>query len=48
MQRPKTNNKTLPTILPPMEGQQKEIQYPGDIGALLGKELSSGENDEVC
>ena len=23
-----TNNKTLPTRLPPMEGQQKEIQYP--------------------
>ena len=24
-----TNNKTLPTRLPPMEGQQKEMQYPG-------------------
>ena len=27
MQRPETNNKTLPTRLSPMEGQQKEIQY---------------------
>ena len=23
------NNETLPTRLPPMEGQQKEKQYPG-------------------
>ena len=27
----------MPTRLPPMEGQQKEIQYPCDIRTLLGK-----------
>ena len=34
MQKPNTINKTLPTRLPLMKGQQKEIQY---LGALLGK-----------
>ena len=31
----------------PMEGQQKEIQYPGWHKGTTGKELWSGENDEV-
>ena len=30
-----------------MEGQEKEIQYPGWHRDTTGKELWSGENDEV-
>ena len=41
------NNETLPTSLPPMEGQQKEIQYPVCHKDTTGKGLWSGENDEV-
>ena len=35
--KPETDNKTLPTGLPPIERHQKEIQYPvqGDIKTLL-------------
>ena len=33
--------------MPPMEEQQKEIQYPGWHKDTTGKELWSGENDEV-
>ena len=40
-------NKTLPTRLPPMEGQQKKIEYPGWHKNTTGKKLWSGENDEV-
>ena len=29
MWKPKTNNESLPTRMPTLEGQQKEIQYPG-------------------
>ena len=47
LQRPVNNNKTLPTRLSPMEGQQKEIKYPGWHNGTTGKELWSGENDEV-
>ena len=32
-------------MLLPVEGQQKEIQYPGWHGDTTGKELLSGEND---
>ena len=37
----------MPTRLPPMEGQQKKIQYPGWHKNTTGKELWSGENDHV-
>ena len=47
MQRPETNNKTLPMKLPPMEGQQKVIQYPGWPKGTTGKKLWSEENDKV-
>ena len=37
----------MPTQLSPMEGQQKEIQYPGWHKDTTGKWLWSGENNEV-
>ena len=46
MQKPNTNNKSLPTRLPPMEGQEKEIQYPGWHKDTTQKGLWIGE-DEV-
>ena len=36
--KPETNNRTLPTRLTPMKGQQKEIQYSGEIRTLPGKD----------
>ena len=42
-----TNNKTLPKRLPSIERQQKETQYPGWYKDTKGKELWSGEDDEV-
>ena len=38
MWKPETNNKTLPTRLPPMEGQQKKHNIQGNIRTVLGKE----------
>ena len=40
-----SNNKTLPTRLPPMVGQQKEMQYPGWYKDTTGKGLWSGDDD---
>ena len=37
MWKPENNNKTLPTRLSPMEGQQKKYNSQGDLRALLGK-----------
>ena len=37
----------MSTRLPPTEGQQKEIQYSGWLKGITGKELCSGENDEI-
>ena len=37
MQRPNTNNKTLPTRLLPMRDSKKKYNIQGDIRALLGK-----------
>ena len=37
MQHAETRNKTLLTILPPIEGQQKEIQYPAWHKSTTGK-----------
>ena len=37
----------MPTRLPPMEGQQKEIQYPGWHKDTTRKGLWSGKDDEV-
>ena len=34
----RVSQKTLPTRLPSIEEQQKEIQYPGYIRTLLGKD----------
>ena len=39
--------KQYPTRLLPMEGQQKEIHYPEWLKGTTGKELWSGEKDEV-
>ena len=47
MWKSETNNKRLPTRLPPIEEQQKEIQYPGWHKDTIGKGLWSGEDDEV-
>ena len=37
----------MPTRHPPMEGQQKEIQYPGWYKDNTWKKLWSAENDKV-
>ena len=37
MWKPEANNKTQPTRLSPMEGQQKKCNIQDDIGALLEK-----------
>ena len=37
----------MSTKLPPIEGLQNEIQYPGWHKDATGKELWSGENDEI-
>ena len=42
-----TNNKILPTRLPPMEGQQKKIQYPGWHKDTTRKGLWSEADDEI-
>ena len=42
-----TDNKALPIQLPPMERQQKEIQYPGWHRGTTRKELGSEENDKI-
>ena len=36
----------MPTKLPPMEGQQKETQYPGWYKDTTGEGLWSGEDDK--
>ena len=41
------NNKTLPTRLPSIEGQQKETQYPGWHKGTTRKRLWSGEDNEI-
>ena len=47
MHRPETNNKTLPTRMPPIIGQQKQTQYPGRHKDTSGKWLWSGEDNEI-
>ena len=47
MWKPELNNKILPTRLPPMEGYQKETQYPGDIRTLLRELGKFLENIEM-
>ena len=47
MWKPETNNKTLSTSLPPIEGQQKETQYPGWHKDTTGKGLWSVEDNDV-
>ena len=37
LRRLETNNKALATRLPPIEGQQKEIQYPAWHKSTTGK-----------
>ena len=41
-----TDNKTLPSRFPPMDGQQKETQYPEWHKDTTGKRLWGGENNE--
>ena len=38
---------TLPTKLPPIEGQQKETRYPERPNDITRKGLRSGEVDEI-
>ena len=45
MWKPKTNNKTRPTRLPPMDGQQKQTQYPGWHKDTTKKGLWGGEDN---
>ena len=47
MWKPENNNKTLPTRLPPIEGQQKKIQYPGWNKETTGKGLWNRKDNEV-
>ena len=47
MLKPETDNKTLPTRLPPIEGQQKETQCLGWHKDTTGKGLWSGEDNRV-
>ena len=44
MWKPETNNKTLPTRFPPMDGQHKETWYPRWLKETTRKRLWSGEN----
>ena len=43
MRKPGANNKTLPARLPPMEGQQREIHYPGWHKDTTGKRCDVGK-----
>ena len=46
MWKPKTDNKALPIRLLPMEGQQKETQYPGWHKYTIGKGMWSAEDNK--
>ena len=47
MWKPETNNKTLPTRLSPLEGHQKETQYPGRPKDTTRKGMWIGEDNDA-
>ena len=47
MWKPKPNNKTFPTGLPPMEGQHRKTQYTGWHKDTTRKGMWIGEDNEV-